>query len=134
MRAMMEWYPEILAVAMSSLISSSPTPRPRAPRCTYTEFSTVEAYAGRERKGENTAKPRILSSCAPISPTTSSSLIATKHGCEERCVPIHSRLLLERARYQVEGVGGLENFEVVDGHQRLRVSTLDQAGSHRLKG
>ena len=43
-------------------------PRPRPSRCTYTESSTVGAYAGRGRNGEREAKPstRSASSTATI--------------------------------------------------------------------
>ena len=72
----------------------------------------------------------------PVAPgTLVTGLVLVVHGHDARVRGLvlddPTSLLVQGARHEVEGVGGLENLGIVDGHQGRGVVDLDQAGSHR---
>ena len=77
-------------------------PRPRLSRCTYTESSTVGAYAGRGRNGESDAKP------------CTSSVVVDR---DDRGVP--ARMLLIQATWCSCVRGTRSNVTVVSRTSRL---------------
>ena len=120
-RAITEWKPwSVPSAAGSRAAAARRRPGPGASRCTYTESSTVGAYAARGLNGESDAKP--------------STVVVVVDRDDRRMA---ARVLVdplplvgERARHEVERDRRLEDLDVVDRAHRLGVARLDESGPH----